>query len=298
LQVAGCRSSRPLDSIVDPAGVVRDGCWLDWGGSGPPLHFAHANGFPPAIYRRLFEVFRTRYRVVSMEARPLWPGTEPAVLDDWSLLADDLRDELGRRGIRGCVGVGHSLGAVCSLLAAAGDPGLFSAVVAIDPIVLTGWHSRLWGVMKAVGVGDALPIVRGARRRRHHWPDRDSVRAGYRSKKMFRWWEPEVFDDYLRYGIVAGRDGVVLRYPKAWEAQVFRVSPHDLWPLLRRMPVPTIFVEGEHSDTFLPPAADRVRREVPGTRVLVNPESSHFVPMERPGEMGRAIMAALDEITP
>ncbi|HEX8438854.1 MAG TPA: alpha/beta hydrolase, partial [Archangium sp.] len=24
----------------------------DWGGTGPVLHLAHANGFPPATYRR------------------------------------------------------------------------------------------------------------------------------------------------------------------------------------------------------------------------------------------------------
>ena len=48
--------------------------WLDWGGTGPTLHFAHANGLPPATYRVLFERLRERHRVVSMEARPLWSG--------------------------------------------------------------------------------------------------------------------------------------------------------------------------------------------------------------------------------
>jgi pimeloyl-ACP methyl ester carboxylesterase len=283
-----------MSALAEP---TRDGNWIDWGGSGPTLHFAHANGFPPATYRRLFEVFKIRFHVVSMEARPLWPASSPTEVGDWSVLAKDLRDELGRRGVRGCVGVGHSLGAVCSLLAAVEDPGLFSTVVAIDPIVLTGWHSRMWGAMKRIGIGDALPIVRGAVRRRDRWPDRETARIGYLSKKMFRWWDLEVFDDYLHHGIVPGPDGgVVLRYSKRWEAQVFRVSPHDLWPILRRMPIPTIFVEGEHTDTFLPAAAARVGREVPDARVLVIPDSSHFVPMEKPEEMGRAVMNAIDGV--
>ena len=277
-------------------GARRDGPWLDWGGHGPTLHFAHANGFPPATYRRLIEVLKTRYHVVSMEARPLWPGSLPGELGDWALLANDLREELNRREVRGCVGVGHSLGAVCSLLAAAEDPGLFSIVVAIDPIVLTGWLSTMWGVMKSIGIGNSLPIVRGARRRRDRWPDRDTARVGYLSKKMFRWWKLEVFDDYLEHGIVPGPEGgMVLRYPKCWEAQIFRVSPHNLWSILRRMPIPTVFVEGEHTDTFLPAAAARVGREVPGARVLVIPDTSHFVPMEKPEELASAIMDAVGE---
>lgn len=282
--------------MADCVNPIRDGPWLDWGGDGPTLHLAHANGFPPAAYRQLIEVFKARYHVVSMEARPLWPESSPDELDDWSLLADDLRAELDRRGVRGIVGVGHSLGAVCTLLAATEDPGLFTTVVAIDPIVLTGRQSLLWGTMKAVGVGNMLPIVRGARRRRDHWPDPETARVGYLNKKMFRWWNLEVFEDYLTEGIVPGPDGgVVLRYPKRWEERIFRVSPHNLWPVLRRMPVPSIFVEGEHTDTFLPAAATRVAREVPGARVLVIPDTSHFVPMEKPEEMGRAIMAAVDE---
>jgi len=28
---------------------------VEFGGSGPPLHFAHANGYPPGSYRRMLE---------------------------------------------------------------------------------------------------------------------------------------------------------------------------------------------------------------------------------------------------
>ena len=119
-----------LRGMREPAQPARDGHWLDWGGSGPPLHFAHGNGFPPATYRKLIETLRRDSHVVSMEARPLWPGSDPQSLSNWPDLARDLKEELERRGLRGSVGVGHSLGAVVTLLAAAEDPGLFKAVVA------------------------------------------------------------------------------------------------------------------------------------------------------------------------
>ncbi len=264
--------------------------WHDWGGTGPMLHFAHANGFPPGTYRKLIGELAASHHVVSMAARPLWSDSKPRELRDWSVFADDLRAEIGRRDLRGIVGVGHSLGAVISLLAAAGDPGLFSAVVAIDPLILTGFHSLFWGAVKAIGLSGRIGIVRGARRRRELWSDRAEARSSYSSKKIFADWDPEVLDDYIDSGMVdLPQGGVRLRYPKECEARTFSAAPHNLWPELRKVSVPTLFVQGEHSDTFLDAARLRVEREVPGSRTMVISDSSHFVPMERPYELGRVV---------
>jgi len=281
----------------EPADPVCDGRWLDWGGSGPPLHFAHGNGFPPATYRKLLEVLRTGRHVVSMEARPLWPGSDPRSLNDWSSLARDLGRELDRQGMRGAVGVGHSLGAVTTLLAAAEDPGLFTAVVAVDPVILAGWRSVLWGAMKTVGVGDHLPLVRSARGRRRHFPDRDAARSAYRHRRMFRAWDAETLDDYLEHALVPASDGgLTLRYPRRWEARIFRLSPHDVWPHLRRLQVPSLFIQGEHSDSFSRGAARKVLRLVQGARVSCFKGYGHCVPMECPDKVGEMILGFLDEV--
>ena len=267
-----------------------DPVWRDWGGSGPTLHFAHANGFPPGTYRRLIGDLTKSRHVVSMSARPLWPDSRPQVLRDWSVFAEDLREELGRRDLRGIVGVGHSLGAVTSLLAAAADPGLFSVVVAVDPLVFTGAHSLFWGTVKAVGLGGRISLVRGARRRRELWSDRGEARISYSSKKVFASWDPEVLDDYLDAGMVdLPEGGVRLRYPREWEARIFSAAPHDLWAQLTKVSVPTLFVQGEHSDTFLDAARTRVEREMPGSRTVVIADTSHFLPMERPSELAGVI---------
>ena len=272
-----------------------DPVWRDWGGSGPTLHFAHANGFPPGTYRKLIDELTNHHHVFSMAARPLWPDSRPQVLRDWSLLAEDLRAELDRRGERGIVGVGHSLGAVISLLSAAADPGLFSAVVAVDPLILTGVHSLFWGTVKAVGLAGRVNLVRGARRRRELWSDRAEARTTYANKKVFTSWDPEVLDDYLDAGMVdLPQGGVRLRYPRECEARIFSAAPHDLWTELRKVSVPTLFVQGEHSDTFLDAARARVEREVPGSRTVVVADSSHFLPMERPSELARVINEFLE----
>jgi pimeloyl-ACP methyl ester carboxylesterase len=282
--------------MCEPAVPARDRHWLDWGGSGPPLHFAHGNGFPPATYRRVIEVLRTGARVVSMEARPLWPDSDPRLLTHWSQLSHDLIEELDRRGMRGSVGVGHSLGAVTSLLAAAEDPGLFRAVVAIDPVILSGWMSIVWGTMKTVGVGDQLPLVKGALKRRRQFPDRDAARAAYRLRRMFRAWDDETLEDYLEAALVpVAGGGVILRYPRSWEARIFRMSPHNVWPQLRRLRVPSLFIRGEHSDSFSSAAARKVLRQVPGSRLVSFEGFGHCVPMECPADVGETILSFLDE---
>jgi pimeloyl-ACP methyl ester carboxylesterase len=271
--------------------------WRDWGGSGPPLHFAHANGFPPATYRALIEALCGGFHVQSMAARPLWGQAPPTDLADWSLFAEDLRDTLERRGLRGIIGAGHSLGGVTSLLAAADDPGLFSAVVAIDPLVLTGLHSVIWGAMKKLGLGDRLSLVRGALRRRAHWPDRRTIREAYRQRKVFRDWQPAVLEHYLESGFVADSGGgLELRYPRDWEAAIFRAAPHNVWPKLRQITVPVLFIQGAHSDTFTDAARLRVKKEMPDARVVVVPGAGHFVAMEKPTEVGKIMMDFLDSL--
>jgi pimeloyl-ACP methyl ester carboxylesterase len=225
-----------------------------------------------------------------MAARPLWDREVPSDLRDWSLFVGDLRDELGRRGLRGVIGVGHSLGAVTSLLAAVADPGLFSAVVAVDPLILTGPRSLFWRTAKAIGLGGRLGIVRGARRRRNLWSNRAEARAAYSRKKVFAGWDPEVLDDYLECGMIDLSSGeVYLRYPKEWEARIFKAAPHDLWERLLKLTIPCLFVQGEESDTFLDAARARVEREIPTARTVVVAGTSHFLPMEKPAELARVI---------
>jgi pimeloyl-ACP methyl ester carboxylesterase len=277
---------------------TRDGCWLDWGGAGPPLHFAHSNGFPPATFRRLIGILRAERHVYSMEARPLWPDSDPMEIQNWHELADDLQREVDQRGIRGAVGIGHSLGAVTTLLAAAKDPSLFSAVVAVDPVLLAGWATVAWGTTKAIGLGNQLPLVRGARTRTKSFPDRDRSTDAYRKRKMFQQWQPDVFEDYWMAALVPdGGGGWTLRYPRRWEARIFRVSPHNVWPELRKLCVPSLFIQGEHSDAFCPNAVRKVRRQVPGARVEVFGGYGHCVPMEDPQGVGETILRFAAEIT-
>lgn len=269
---------------------VPDDAWNELGGAGPRLVFTHANGFPPESYRTLLEPLTARFRVATFANRPLWSSDDPRRLASWRPMADDLRAAVGSRAGEPVVGVGHSLGGTLCALAAAAEPGRFRRLVLLDPVIFSGLHAVSWGWMKRLGLGRRFPLVQGAERRRDRWPDRDSVRAAWTGKGVFSTWDPRVFEDYLDAAVVERADGSIgLRYPKAWEARIFQVCPHDVWSSLRRVAVPVLVVRGGRSDTLLPGAARRMAREMPDARVVELSGASHFLPMERPGEVARLI---------
>jgi pimeloyl-ACP methyl ester carboxylesterase len=247
------------------------------------LHFAHANGFPAASYRCLIDRLTGSFRVLSMEARPLWSDQDPSSLRSWTPLVDDLVAGIRQKGLNGVVGVGHSLGGVLTARAAAIDPSLFSALVLIDPVIFTRPRSWWWAGLKVAGQTGRVRLIRGARERREHWPDIDAVRASYRTKATFRHWTDECLDDYLLSGFLAGHDGGIrLRYPREWESRIFEVCPADLWRSLRKIRVPVLFLRGENSDTFLRTAARRATREMANARAAEVEGTSHFLPWEAP----------------
>ncbi|WP_223637433.1 alpha/beta fold hydrolase [Corallococcus sp. EGB] len=271
----------------------------DWGGSGPLLHFACANGFPPETYRKLFTRLATRYHVVSLRTRPLMPEEDPKALTTWKQLGEDLARELKARGRSGVLGVGHSVGGTSTLMAAAANPGLFRAVVALDPVLVTG--SRLWALrlMKLLGRMDRAPMVRGALRRRDRWTTREEAATAYRQRKLFRDWDADCFNDYITHGLVPTEQGDFrLRFPREWEARIFETFPSDPWSLIRANATPTLVLRGERSDTLLPDALARAEREMKRARVDTLPLASHLFPMEMPRETAERVLTFLDELPP
>jgi len=265
--------------------------WTEWGDDGPQLVFAHANGFPPATYRMFLGKLSYHFRVTAFAARPLWPESDPSGISSWKDLARDLRRAMSQRGSKQVIGVGHSLGGVLTVIAAASDPTLYSALVLVDPVLFTGLHALFWGSLKSLGFSHRLPLVRGAQRRRERFPDLAAVRSAYAGKAVFSTWDPMAFEDYVNAAFQFGNDGdVVLRYSKAWEARIFELTPASVWSDLRRVEVPVLVIRGASSDTFLAGAAKKVRRELPNATVLELSDTTHFLPMERPASLAATII--------
>lgn len=271
--------------------------FVDWGGAGPLLHFAHANGFPPATYRAFIQRL-TGYHCLSDEARPLWPGSNPGQFHHWRELAVDLQRFLSQVTIAPVIGVGHSLGAVTTLFCAAAKPELFRAVVLIDPVIFPLPMSPVLAVAEKLHLSGRARLPALTRRRRMEWPSREAVFDSYRRARVFTRWSDSGLWDYI-YSVTEDRPGggVRLRYPREWEARIFETVPPDSWLVMPRLRgLPTLVLRGELSTTFTRSAMSAMRWFMPWARYVEVEGADHFVPMTHPGQAAEAVLSFLEEL--
>ena len=108
--------------------------------------------------------------------------------------------------------------------------------------------------------------------------------------------------EFTSKGLRAKRiDGYELVYSPEWEARIYLTGLHDfdIWRDLPKLEVPTLFIRGAETDTFLENAAKLVKRKQPKARVETLDKSTHLLPLERPQEVfDHAIILNLSSLTP
>ena len=274
--------------------------YFDLHGNGAPLHFLHANGYPPECYQPLFELLQNEYHVFGMKLRPLWEDAKPEEIQNWHPLSDDLLRFLPDFVVDSVIGVGHSIGGIVTLRAALRDPGKFRALVLIDPVLFTPSFMLNWHVVRILGLGERFhPLIKGAKKRRRTFDDLESVFRGYRSRNIFRYMSDENLRTYIE-GITQQKadGGYELVYSPEWEAQIYRTGMHD-FDIIRDLPkleVPTLFIRGAETDTFLESVAKLVKRKQPKVRVETLEKSTHLLPLERPKEVFDIMQSFLQEV--
>lgn len=281
---------------------------FEFGGNGLPLHFLHANGYPPECYKPLFELLRTEYRVFGMYLRPLWEDAKPQDLHNWHPLSDDLLRFLSDRESFDhaqdkpgpVIGVGHSVGAVATLRAALRDPGKFRALVLIDPVLFVPPFIAMWSIIRTLGLKDRVhPLILGAQKRRRTFDDLETVFRGYRNRPIFRYMSDENLRAYIE-GITkpSSNGGYELAYSPEWEVQIYRTGlrDFDIWHGLPKLEVPTIFIRGAETDTFLEGTTRLVSKKQPKVKVETLEKSTHILPLERPKEVFDIMQSFLKEV--
>jgi len=293
-----------------------------FGGAGPPLHFAHANGFPPATYRQFLAPLAQHHRVIAIRQRPLWPEARREDFHDWRVLGDDLVRLLDGLGARDVVGVGHSLGGVATLYAAVARPELFRALVLIEPVLLE--PARLKQLYTGdLGPVERIPIVQSALQRRERWPNRQAAFDHWRPKPVFARLSDEALWDYVAAAVetikcepaskhkpagacARGQSGepggsiedpgVALVYPRDWEARIYATPPTDVWDLLPRVTQPTLALRGAETDTITPAAWAAWQRLQPGATFADLPGVGHLLPMEAPGRVAEVVLGFVGDL--
>jgi pimeloyl-ACP methyl ester carboxylesterase len=273
---------------------------FDYGGSGAPLHFLHANGYPPNCYKPLLDLLKTQHHVFGMMLRPLWENAKIEDLTDWHPLSDDLLRFLSSGGPDPVIGAGHSIGGIVTLRAALREPGRFRALILLDPVLFQPSFTLSWNFIRAIGLGNKLhPKISGALKRRRTFDNLEILFRGYRSREVFKYFSDENLRIYIE-GITKPKadGGFELIYTPEWESHIYLTGMRDfdLWRGLPKLEVPTLIIRGAETDTFLEKAADLMKKKNPGIRFETLQKSTHLLPLERPQEVFGLIKEFLSNI--
>lgn len=261
---------------------------LAWGPPERPVDivFLHANGFNAFTYRSILEPLGADLRVLALDQRGHGLSTLPMGIEgreDWLDLRDDLLAAFEVLGIENAVISGHSMGGTVSILAAATQPHIARSLVLFDPVIILG--------PRPLRVAES-PMSEAARRRRDTFDSRAQAFDSYRGRGAFRTWPDNILADYLVEGLRDLPNGsVTLSCTPAWEASGYAAHGHDSPAAIATLRCSTKIFKAAANSTCHLEAGDIAS---PGGLVIeIVPETTHFLPMERPALVREALRAAL-----
>jgi pimeloyl-ACP methyl ester carboxylesterase len=258
----------------------------------PTIHFAHANGVPSACYRKMLNQLSNDYTIKLL---PLLGMDERfPVKNNWHELADQIADSVQTQCSEPVIGMGHSMGALCTFFAAHNHPELFKAVVLMDPPIINGVSVIPFAFMKMIGQADKITPAGKSRYRRETWASRDEARENLGSKKFFQVFDAECFEDYIQYGLTDSETGVRLTIPVKTEVEIFRTTPTDVWRYRSPLHVPGLFIAGAQSEFVKVGFGAKLARQHGMDYRLA--EGSHMFPLEKPQATADIIKAGLKDI--
>ncbi|MCL6416621.1 alpha/beta hydrolase [Aestuariirhabdus sp. Z084] len=270
--------------------------WEQHPGSGIPAHFYHANGFAPGLYQPLLSQLSQQLNISALAMRPTWPDIGlPPKRRDWQLYADDLIAFIEQHCHEPVVGLGHSMGATCTILAAYKRPELFRALVLIEPAMVSRTLARLTRVMPKALMNQTQP-AKGTLRKTDTWPDREAFLKHCKSIRGYKRFDDQAFEHMAQHGVVENTEGEFeLSFPKSWEAHNY-TQPPNVMNQLATLSMPCLAIRGKPSVFFTEALWKEWRRRCPNTHFKQALTQGHLLPLENPTLCHQLINEGLAEL--
>jgi pimeloyl-ACP methyl ester carboxylesterase len=264
-------------------------------GRGPTLHFLPGNGFCGGVYWPFLKRFLPDYGLFLHDIEGHGASEAPAHFSGIGPVARRIPEVMREQGLldgRPLIGVGHSFGAAMTLKVAADNPGMFKALILLDPIVFPG---PVWLAMRAMATLGLHPMVKAAQRRRRAWASRDEVIEKLRGRGIYKGWTEEALACFADYATKDEGGQRVLCCPPELEAEIYE-RPVYPWPSFRNVTAPILFLNGASSYPFFQPASRLARRANPGVEVATVP-GHHCFMLEDPADAHAAVTGFLGRHT-
>ena len=268
--------------------------YLDWGGDGLQAHFLHGNGFCAGTYTPFIRYLVDDLHILASDVRGHGGSDQPRVerVRHWDIFAEDLKNLIEQKMSPPVMGMGHSLGAVTTYMAAAKYPHLFCGIVLIEPVILPRRLLWLLAAVKFLGLGGKMPLVKTARRRRRNFKGKQEALSLFAAGRgIFKNWSKEFVQAYLECGLLEKDEKTaVLKCDPELEAQIFESVPLNVWRYAKKIKCPVLAIRGELSDTFFADAARRLGDIIADYELQAISDTGHFPPMEKPRESANLIL--------
>ena len=264
--------------------------WAPAAGLAPatPLVFAHATGFHGRVFDAIIERFPA-HPAYAIDLRGHGQsGGGP--ISAWTVVARDVATFLDAAGITGAVGIGHSMGAHTLVQVAADHPETFARLVLFDPVILAPEF-----------YADEAPLYTAdnphpAIRRKRDFASVEEMMERFGSRDPYCLFDPRVFADYCRYGLVPAASGewMELACAPEMEASVYGSSRSNgaVLEAARRVRVPVLVVRAQMTDLQdfkSSPTWPELATLLPLGSDLYRPDRTHFHPFEDPLDAAQII---------
>ncbi|MCX5866818.1 MAG: alpha/beta hydrolase [Proteobacteria bacterium] len=276
-------SENPLVRSVNVSGFEIK--YLFYEGEGPDLVLLHATGFLPWLWHPIARRLAGKYRIIApyfCDHRVEDPRKGGV---SWALLAEDMIGFLRALRLRDPFLAGHSMGGTVLTLVEALFGPLARKMILIEPIYLPT------EIYRAKITVEEHPLANKSIKRRNRWKNTGEAETYLRSKELFRNWDQEMLDLYVKYGMKEGEGGglELVCHPDREAALFVGSAARDPWPLLPKLTCPVFFLEGEESPNRGFIDLGKAAAMMPRAERRIIPGSGHLVPMEKPAVIAEII---------
>lgn len=247
-----------------------------------PIQFSHANGFPSPCYSYLFSMLpQCQFSYIDKMGHGDYP-----LNGNIKNYAHELINEIRSQDQAPLIGMGHSAGAIVTLLAAAEAPELFNEVILLDPVLLSRRKRLALKAVKYMGLMDKITPAGKAEKRRAHFSSKAEAEVYFAEKPLFKPFHPNCFQDYIEFGLEPSAEGFQLAISPAIEADIFRNVLLNTYAALKQVRGTVIY--GKHSHLFQHYELNYWRRNFPNMQ-LIPFDGGHLFPLEQPEETAQQL---------
>ena len=271
-------------------------------GSSPTLLFVHATGFHARVWDKIINGLGNIHSI-SLDLRG-HGRSEKKKIEHWENVISDVNELVIQLDLHNVIAIGHSMGAHALLGAAARSQDHFLKIIAIDPVI-PAEEAFTEDVESPFDTAEEHPTAK--RRREFDSPAEMAERLS--SKGSFGLFDPEVMQDYCRYGLLPNEKGkgYVLACPPEIEASVYMSSRsnHNIYEAIRSLDVPVLILRAKEPapdrnimDFSSSPTWPQLVNEFKQGREIHFSELTHFLPMQIPDEITQIISDEIADSTP